>query len=275
MSDLYGRRWSVTVNDLKVTDLRVAFSVKKSLGKEPNGCRLTITNLSEASRKKVEQSKHKPLILSAGYEKTEATIFSGKVRFAHSERDPADWRTEIESGDGEVEYSQNHFKGSFRAGTSTRDTIKAAAAALGVGLGNLDTMISALAKPNHVKGFSASGRASDILGTLLAGQGLSFSVQNGQLQVLRPDEPVDSSAVLLSASTGLIGSPEVGTPSGAGEKRKPSIKLRSYLQPQIRCGGLVEVRSNALTGQYLVTHLEHQGDSSGAPWYSLIEVQPR
>lgn len=275
MSELFGRRWTVQVNDLKITGLRVAFSVKKSLDKTPNGCKLTITNLAENSRKRIEQAKHKPLILSAGYERTEAVIFSGKIRFAHSARDSSDWHTEIESGDGEVEYAQNHFKGSFRAGTSSRDTIKAAAAALGVGLGNLESMVGALVKPTHAKGFSASGRASDVLGKLLAGQGLSYSIQNGQLQVLRADEPVDSFAVKLSASTGLIGSPEVGTPSGDGEKRKATIKLRSYLQPQIRCGGVVDVTSAALTGQYLVTHLEHQGDSSGAPWFSLIEVQPR
>lgn len=282
MSELYQRRWSVQINDTLIKDLRVQFSAKRSLTKDPNTCEITITNLSADSRKKIEQSKGKPLILMAGYEKTEAVIFSGEVRLAFSAREGADWHTNIESGDGEHAYATKPFKGSFGPGTSARDVIKAAATTmLGAAQGNIDKALTALKNPSHVRGFSASGLASHVLDTLLKNQGLDYSIQNGQLQILAPGSPIDESAVLLSSTTGLIGSPEVSTPekvasTGASSaKSKPKIKLKSYLQPQFRCGGVVELKTEGFSGQYIVTHLEHQGDSHGAPWYSMVEVSYR
>jgi hypothetical protein len=270
---LYQRRWSVTVDTLKVTGLRVIFNVKKALTKDPNTAEVTICNLSDDSRKKIEQSRGKPLIITAGYEKTEAIIFSGDVRFASSARDRADWKTKIESGDGEIQYGSAHFKGSFGKGTSTRDVIKAAANALGVGTGNLDKMIGALRKPTHTRGYSASGRASDVLDDLLRAQGLTFSIQGGQLQVMRPGEAVDPFALRLSSDTGLIGSPETTTPKDA--TKTTSIRLRSYLQPQLKCGGVVSVESTSFRSEYIVQKLEHMGDSHGAGWYSVAEVNSK
>lgn len=286
MSELYQRRWRVEVERLipgtgatdtrealRVDALRVLFSVKKTLEKEPNTADVTIVNLGEDSRRKVELSRGGVVRLTAGYEGNEALIFSGNVRFASSAREGADWRTKIESGDGELAFSSAKFNATFSKNANARDVIKAAAAALGVGKGNLDKMIDSLPNPTHVRGFAASGRASDVLGQLLKSQGLNYSIQGGQLQVLKKGEPVEARAILLSANTGLIGSPEVSAPKEVGGK--PTIKVKAYLQPQIRCGGLVEVRSNALRGQYLVTSLEHSGDSAGAQWYTSIEVTQR
>lgn len=270
---LYQRRWSVQIDTLKVTGLRVIFTVKKAATKDPNTAEVTICNLSEDSRKKIEQARGKPLILTAGYEKTEAIIFSGDVRFASSARDNADWKTKIESGDGETKYATAHFKGSFGKGTSARDVIKAAASALGVGLGNLDKAITSLRKPSHTRGYSASGRASDVLDDLLRSQGLSFSIQGGQLQVLRPGDSVDTQALRLSPETGLIGSPETTTPKEL--TKTTSIRLRTYLQPQLKCGGLVSVESASFRSEYIVQKLEHVGDSHGAGWYSVAEVNAK
>lgn len=297
MSELFSRRWTLEVSQihqsdslgdhsvalderetLKVTGLRVAFNVKHSLEKDPNTCSVTVTNLSEASRRKVERARGGTLTLSAGYKGSEARIFKGNIRYAVSSRDNADWHTKIECGDGETAYVSNPFSGSFNPGTLARDVISQAVTALGVGKGNAEKFYNRLIKPTMDKGFSANGRASDVLEKLLRSQGLSYSIQNGQLQIAAAGEPFDQTSFLISADTGMIGSPEVGAPDKfvtSGEqttKSKPVIKVKSYLQPQIRCGGAVRLKTASFDSRYLVTHVEHQGDSHGAEWYTMIEA---
>lgn len=268
--ELFKRRWSVQVDTLKVDGLRVRFDVQKALTKEPNTAEVTISNLGAESRKAIESSKGKLLTVTAGYEKTEAVVFQGDVRFASSSREGPDWLTKIESGDGETAYAHSPVSLSFTKNTSAADVVKGVVKALGVGEGNLSSVLSTLAQTSHPRGFSAHGQASNILDNLLRRQGLAYSIQNGHLQVLSPDQPIDAFAVLLTASSGLIGAPEFETPK---EKNKPTvIKLKSYLQPSIRCGGLVTAEVGGKLSQYIATKVQHQGDSHGAGWYTLVEA---
>lgn len=271
MSDLFKRRCSVQVGSLLVTDLRVAFDVQKTSDKEPNTAKVTIFNLGADSRRKVEQARGEPLIIRAGYEKTEAIIFTGDVRFASSDMSAATVVTTIESGDGERAYSKANVNKAFGKGTSTRDVISSVVEALGVNRGNLDkALANGLTKLTHKRGFTANGRASDVLDTLLRDHGLRYSIQNGQLQVLKPGEAIDEFLVKLDASSGLIGSPKINTPEDVTKTKKAQVK--SYLQPQLKVGGIVEVVSDSLRSRYLIEKVNHTGDTSGAAWYTTVEV---
>lgn len=275
MNDLlFGRRYSLTVGSTKITGLRVAFKVRKTLSKEPNTAEITVTNLAESTRRQL-QGKAIPVVLSAGYVDNEAVIFTGDARFIDHVREGADWSTRIKCGDGERAYQFQRFKGSFAPGTPIADVIRACAASLSLNTGNLN---DALAKPfrggrtTFRNGFSANGDAIDVLESLLKSAGFTVSIQNGALQILQGGAAVPTSAVLLSSSTGLVGSPELGTPEKKGQP--PRVKAKSLLQPKIVCGGVVELQATGFKGQFRVETVEHSGDTDGGEWYTSLELKP-
>lgn len=272
MARLFGRVCSVIVDGVKVDGLRCVFRVSKSLTKDPNTLDLKIYNLSERTRAGMK-SKGAPVIVSAGYAENAGVIFSGDTRTIDHGRDGADWVTHVQCGDGERAYQFARFTESFAPGTAVTDVIMAAAKKTGLNLGNLvATMNTGDRGLSHFKhGYAAHGRACAELDKLLASVGLTWSIQDGAIQVLKGGAPAQGFATLLSPETGMIGSPDHGTPD---KKGKPSVlKVKTLLQPQIRCGGRVEVRSSGVKGQFRVEKVEHTGDTDGGDWYTSIEAK--
>ncbi len=270
---LFGRRYTLTIGDTRVSGLRLAFKIKKTLTKEPNTADISVFNLSETTRHKL-QGKGLPVILSAGYEGTEAVIFSGDSRFIDDTRSGPDWVKRIRCGDGERAFQFERFRASYGPGTAIATVIRDAAGALGVNLGNLNEALSLPFKGGRTlfrNGYTANADAIDVLETLLRGAGFSLSIQNGALQVLQGNAAVPSTAILLSPETGLIGSPELGSPEK--KKKPPHMKARALLQPLARCGGAFELRSENVKGQFRAEVVEHSGDTAGQEWYTDLELK--
>jgi hypothetical protein len=91
--------------------------------------------------------------------------------------------------------------------------------------------------------------------------------------VLLPDGGFTAEeAVLLTPATGLIGSPEHGTPD---KKHAASVlKARSLLQPAIKPCKRVVIRSQSISGTFCVQKVTHHGDTAGGDWYSDLEALP-
>ena len=114
-------------------------------------------------------------------------------------------------------------------------------------------------------------------------QGLEWSIQEGQLQVLPPDEGSDEDVVVLSAATGLIGTinkTKVVNQSlltkKDGKLINAGISCTSLLNPDIRPGRRIKIESSFrpdLNGIYRVIKVKHTGDTHAQPWYSEIEAR--
>ncbi len=275
--DLFGRRYTLTVGTVKIEGaagrgLRVAFRIHKSLAKDPNTGEIKIFNLSKENRAKLKD-KGIPIVFSAGYENTEATIFSGDSRYINHELEGPTWVTKIQCGDGERAYAFTRFNKSYAAGVSVGSILRDAVASTSLNPGNLN---SALAEPprggltSFVRGYTAHGRAVDTIETLAKSLGFTVSIQGGAFQFLR-NGVAPGAAVLLSPGTGLIGSPTYSSP----EKKDQAARLiaKSFLQPQIVCGGQVSIKSEEVNGAFRVQKLDHTGDWQGQEWYTSIEVK--
>jgi hypothetical protein len=265
----------VVVDSVRVEGLRIQFQVHKGTGKEPNTCEVRIYNLAEKTRSGM-QKKYAPVILTAGYEGNAAVIFNGDARTVDHVKQGSEWVTIAKCGDGERAYTFQRISRSFGPGTRIVDVALACADALGLNPGNLREELDKGSFRGGLTEFTngrvVHGKASAELDKVLRGIGLSWSVQNGEIQVLRGDAPAPGRAVLLSPASGLIGSPEHGSPE---KKGKPSpIKARSLLQPQIICGGRVEIQSRSMNGQFAVKKVTHAGDSRGLDWYTDLEALP-
>lgn len=283
MAPLFGRVAKVNLPDsgLAFEGLRFVFKVTKTLKKEPNTLDLKIYNLSEHTRSSLQGTRPK-VILTGGYASNAAILFSGDARSIDHVRDNADWVTHIQCGDGERAYQFARISESFGPGTQIADVIRKCAKQLGLNVGNLEDALAAggfrgnLTQFTH--GYTAHGKASTELDSLLKSVGLTWSVQEGTLQLLKGAATAKGSAVLLTAGdgkgqpgTGLIGSPDHGNPDKKGGP--PVLKAKSLLQPSIRCGGRVEIRAEGVKGQFRVEKIEHTGDTHSTEWYTSFECK--
>lgn len=281
MSELFGRDFRVTLgtrlirarpDDLEKArpTLRVTFQIVRSISADPNTAEVAIYNLSEASRSAI-QEKDIPTIIEAGYVNNLAQLFSGNLTFARHERDGIDWISNFEAGDGSLAFQSSRINESFAPGTKIEAVIERVAECSGLGLGNL---IEELDKGNFrgaltefKKGYSSSGKCINELKALTSSAGLNLSVQDGQVQVLREGGTNGDDAVVLSSSTGLIGSPEVGEDG--------IVTAKSLLQGKLSPGRPVRIESKLIDdGFFRIEKVTHTGDTAGEDWYSEIEARP-
>lgn len=252
-----------------MTDLRVQYKVKKTSRKEPNSAEITITNLSQQTRAAMK-AKGARVVLQAGYVGTVSQIFAGDARvITHvHEHDKGDWSTILRCGDGERAYLFGQISKSYGANTPVRTVLNDVVAALGIDPGNSrDVTIS----ESFLNGYVAHGRAATELERLLKGRGFAWSVQDGRLQILG-QTATTSTITVLSAKSGLVGSPEFGTPD---KKGGPSyLKIKSLLQPQIRPGGKIKLDSISVKGTFRAVTVEHEGDTAGGNWYTTVDALP-
>lgn len=272
-------------NVVTIKDLRTSFVIKKSLTKEPNTMELQIYNLSADTRGRMK-AKGSQVTVTAGYENTQGVIFIGDSRTIDHVKDGADWITKIRCGDGEVSYTVPRINESLAPGTSFKDAVRKAAAAMGVNLGNLEKFLTNTNFKENLtqfkNGLALSGRASQKFDELIKLAEAQWSIQDGKLQVLKDKGTeaaalqtvnTNAEAVVLSAKTGLIGSPDHGSPE---QKKKVSIvKARSLLRYEFKCGGQVFLDALGTNrGYYKITHLTHDGDTMGGDWYTNLELKP-
>lgn len=257
-----------TTDVLTIADLRVQFSIVKTLGQHPNTCKITISNLAEATRASV-QKKPLAIRLDAGYDGDLRRLFAGDLRWAASKQDGATWLTELTGGDGDRAYRYGFASRSFRAGTDVKTVLAEAAKSAGL---RIPTSIAEAREllDQVATGITLHEPSRDALTKILKPKGLDWSIQDGSLQVLRSGEARPGSALLVSVDTGMIGSPEYGAPKKAGAA--PVLSVTSLLYPEVSPGGTIEVFSRSVRGFFRVEQVKHDGDTHGDEWTTTIEA---
>lgn len=248
--------------------LRVAFKITKNIYKETlNTAEVTIYNLSTEHRALL-QEKNTPCLLEAGYVGTSSQIFEGQLNIANHTKDGTDWITKFHSVDGMQAVQESRVNESLGPGTTVAQAVNSLAKSLGVGVGNsIQQLSKSLPRPGmgtFQKGISMSGRAYDVLGSLMASCGLDMSIQDGALQVLPPDEANGDQVIVLDQEHGMIGNAE----EGEDKQKKPTVLVKSLLQPKMRPGSTIYLNSRNANGFYRIENVIHSGDNWGQDWNS-------
>lgn len=268
MTSLFRRRYVLTVHDLEITGLDIAFSAERTLRREPNRASLRIWNLSEANRAAIGRMERVRVRIEAGYEQASGVVFDGTLVEALSRKDGSAWVTELRSGDGHHATRSARISWSFRAGASTSALLERVATELGVGLGNAIDAFGRAGTPagTRLEQGAVSGRADDVLTHLCEAVGLEWSIQGGVLQVLDRGGSLQRTALVLDAGSGLIGSPHVDS--------RGRLHAEALLVPEIEPGRLVSVRSAHVEGVWRVTKATFSGESAGKQWGVALEGEP-
>jgi hypothetical protein len=278
VSELRNRIYTLRVDRLQITELDIGFDIVKSKKKdEHNSCSLRIYGLSKDHRASIEALSLKPkadgvqtgnirVELEAGYETTGASlIFRGDLRTAVSSRQGPEIVTTIEGEDGGRSVLRARISKTFGKGTDFAAVVRACAQAMGVGVGNLSDVTATIRK-SYPSGIVLSGNAPDALRNVLRPLGLTYSIQNGVLQLQRAGAPLTTQAVLLRSDTGLVGSPE--------RDANGIVTFTSLLIPDLIVGGRVVFDTKDLKGVYQIQRLNLTGEKSAQDWYAKGECKP-
>ena len=242
-----------------VKDLRITFSISKTRRSSANSATITVYNLAERNRKRL-QAKGTALSLLVGYGGAMQLLYSGEVNHGRVLRAAPDWISEAECLDGQGALRTGTLSRTWPTGTPRMLIAQTIAAALtGLALGPVEAtpFVGIIDAP-----LSVSGSARSSLDLLAAAWGFTWSVQDGVVE-FRTDGGIGSglaTAPLLSSQTGLIGSPE-WTDDG--------LSVRCLLTPAIRPGGRVVVASLTANGIFQVESVQHSGDTHGNDWTSV------
>lgn len=273
MSDvLFGRAASIVLRaqgreDRLLDGLRLSFQIEKTDERTPNAAKISVWNLSETSRNylKDPQGQRTQILLSVGYvgggqgSAVLRTVFFGDVTRASTSKSSGNLITEIECGDGQRAFNQAKINESFAPGVKVKRIFENLASKLGVGLGE----IAELDESQYVNGYSSSGLVRDELDVITNKLGKTWSIQNGNLQVLPIGQANSQSVVVLSPDSGLIGTPN---------QKDDGIEFMSLLQPELVPGRRVQIESKYIQGTFRVTRVSMQGDTRNGPWFSKCEA---
>jgi len=283
MANLFKRAWKVSIDTIQTDAHDIAFEITKTKKRQPNTCVLSIWNLSEAQRKQLEAlsipsktaagkavaGRGKIAVqIEAGYVGNTSLLFRGDLRTAVTVRDGADLVTTIEGDDGGRDVLLARVSRSFPAGTPVRSVLRALVDALGIGAGNLDSFqYTTRGGATFSTGTVLSGKADELLTRILHACGMTWSVQNGNLQVLQAGRGLNTSAVLLTPSTGLVGSPS-SSPEGY-------VEAVCLIVPGVYPGSRIKIDCPTLKGVYTVHNVTTVGDTAAPqPWYHTIQAKP-
>lgn len=280
--------------------LAMSFSVKRTSSPEANTCTATIFNLNERNRLALTgQIRRKidltislsdgftiPLVagnptaevtaaanqiaylkLSAGYGVEVQQIFEGSSHRIDVRHEDVDWLTTLEAGDGELGLRSGVITESFGPGTFLFPVVRKLVRTMGVFEGNLTEDSLASAAGEHVDfpfGFTAIGRASDVLRELLALLEVRYSIQDGEFLIL------DRDGALPDPPLVLVGPELLSKPR---RLEGDAAEIHVHMEPKLKPGRKVVVEALGLTGNFVCDQVTHVGDTHGDVWDSVAELR--
>jgi hypothetical protein len=271
--DLFRREWRVQVGTLDVSNFALKFKAKRTLAARAGTLDLEIRNLTEAHRREIQNARRFRTFVEvhAGYVGGMSLIFRGDLRKAVPAREGTDWLVKVTAGDGEHAIRSTRVSRSFAPGTTVTAVVTHLAEAMGVGIGNAREALrgaslgtAGLLGDTFAEGTVVYGNAAAELTRLCESARKTWSIQEGNLQILPLGGSLTRTAILLSPGTGMVGTPEVVS--------RRVITVKALLQPGLVPGQQVVVQSDALlsVAPWRITEAEYSGDTHGTDWYATL-----
>ena len=274
MTQLYRRKLSITVDTIRFEGvagetLDAVFNVEKSIKPEPNLCELIIYNLTPDNRSQLLELQTPTVRIEAGYVDAMSLLYIGQVRRTVIERDGADIITRLETADSEKAFKSARVNIPLGPQTPIATALRGIVRSLGVKEGNIAQVVNDLKFKGVGSFFSQgtvlSGASSRVMSDFARSAGLDWSIQDGQIQLVNRNQALKGTAVFLSSSSGLV-----GTPSLDAEGKLSCVSL---LQPDIIPGRFLVLESENVSGNFRVERVRYSGDTSGQDWYAIIEAK--
>lgn len=230
--------------------LNIGFEVERKQRGRSNKAVITVQNLSPRIVGLIESGDYLVTLL-AGYRTNAHLIFTGEIapRSLVTERSGNTTTTRIEASASGAEIELTRFDRGFDEGVTVGLVLRSIVAEMGVGAGNLESL-PGIDSITYATGASFYGPARTALDQVTARLGVTWSVQDGALQFLTDDQPLEEQAVLLSPGSGLIGAPK---------RVKGGVEGAAFMQRGIKPGLLVKIESETINAFYKLTETKDSG----------------
>lgn len=253
--------------------LNIEFAFEKTDLSTQNNGRISVWNLNK-SHLAVLNEKNCLVTFRAGYGNQLPLIFAGSVTYAMTERDGANEKTEIELVDNLISVRDTYVSVSYNGTVNWKKILVDSAAQMGVAI-SFSHNAKFVDVPN---GYSFVGPAKDILNKACSCCGLSWSIQNGILQIKRPGDTMSREVFLLDADSGLIGSPKrvILAQDDAGKPTQYGWEVEYLLNGAINVNDFVKIESKKVSGYFLVQSIQYTGGNRSGDWMCnarLLEVK--
>jgi len=260
-----------------IRGLRVNFEITKSILSFPNLARITLYNPNQDTLSALEE-KYTRIVLNAGYEGDLRLLFKGDVRNVFQTKTGRDRLLTIYSGDGEKSWQNATFNKTLSESLSVSSAIQEVLKTFSdVNIGTLQGLPQVADK---IRGQVLSGSSKDIMDNFAEEYGFSWSIQDGEIVITPEQEPLEGDeGVLITAATGMIGSPTV-TEIGADVTTLLNPRLlpnRAFLieslNAEVTIGNLFfrNVRRTTAEGLYKIQEVVFRGDSRDGDWLSSVK----
>ena len=276
---------------LELNQFRLVFQVRRGDYFNPNTVDVKVYNLSREYAQMLAQAEYTQLVLKAGYPGSYGQIFSGQISQRRIGRESQlDTYVAFTAADGDRAYNFATCVYTVPAGNAASNRALA---------GMLAAMQAAAGSQGITQGYAPSfqqdvfyrgrvyfGDAKDEIRDFCGSRNLLPSIQDGALTLIPDNNFIPGNPVVLSANTGMIGTPEQ-TING--------IQVKCLLNPNIKIGQLVRIDGTVTpyrypldigslannqfvaqtikidgAGMYYVMTANHEGDTRGQAWYSSL-----
>lgn len=261
----FGRQWSLTIYSkdavILVDQLKISFDITKSTDGTPNPATIKVWNMTHAHIEQALNGDFKNLALSVGYNEL-CLVFKGDISKTVVERDGVDSILTFTCADGFKAYADSRITLTLPRGADDTAILKH----LGATLKNIT--IGATEVPSKRKlprGKVLNGDTRKLLDHVAKNNDADWSIQDEKLVFIPKGSVLNDKAFLLSQETGLVGLPE---------KTDNGLDLTCLLNPRLKIGGQVEVKSmySAFNGLYKIVKINHNGTGGEGDWLSKISV---
>ena len=253
--------------------LHISFSIEKTDTKTQNTAKVDIWNLSPAHVAELEKSKC-IVALKAGYGEHMSLIFAGQVSFCSTINDNADRKTHIEIVDNLISTQDTYVTVSYKGKVTWRKIFDDTAKKMGVAISYSANALKALQKTLS-KGYSYTGLAKNIFSKGCKCCGLTWSIQNGIVQVKKKNDSMSKVGYLLSSDTGMIGIPEKVTITDPDNSSKTYTgwDVTCFLNGAINVNDYVKLKSKTKSGYFYVCSQQIEGDNVSGDWISRLRLR--
>lgn len=245
---------------VETKELRVAFSVSRSISGSPNTFSIKLWNLAPGNRNAIGKEL-KNVQLEAGYVPPEGggnlgIIAKGQIRDVQHDREGPDIITTVSCGDGDLAYRKATISKTLPKGTKLETVVEEVYKEMQKqGIEKGEWKFPEQPK-TYKRPYSMCGSCTRELDVLGRGNKFYWSIQNGVMELIPSDGYLEG-MILISPTTGMIGSPSI-TDNG--------VKVKALLNPEARPNRLMEIQSevlemNGAQSIYRISQVDFDGDN--------------
>ena len=235
--------------------LNIDFDISFGDSKEPDVSEVTIYNLSDDSINQIKKDGH--CIVNAGYKSlgNKGNILSGDIEEVNTSWRDLDKETKIKVTDGGKSWRKSWISKTYKENTKASLIMRDIVNIMGYEIVEI--------KPKNDRvyklGKAINGYCSDVLKMLVKDTDSKMFVNKNRITI-REEGSGFETGLVLSAESGLVGSPTMNRDNTGDKKEKITWEVRSLLNPKIETDSLIMIKSKVLDGKFRVIKGKHTKD---------------